>query len=969
MRRNRKEKEIRLKDASSLGLVQKTSVPKTIFGMLCRFIVAYIGACGVCIMLDDAFGFFGYLGYMNGSSVASSPSRIFYLSFIFCAAAFLFYVFANINGVTLGIGLFALAVSLVVLDMQSGGFRRAVVDIPLSAWNHILTRLDSLGYSSLSGLISNLPQTNPRTSDGMINTFKAFNSFIALVSFIFVSCTFKKVRIVPIIITSGIVMTVTFTYNLLSNNLGFLLMVSAGFGLVVMKYSDVFAKSQWQADKKAKIGFFARQRLQITHAATRGFAALLATAIVLGVAVYPAIKIHNPFPELTVFTDMMQDARDFFGTYLTGRGFGGDDDSSARHKSTEPTPHQFRNKRMMTVSASSSSPLYLRVWTGEEYRNNQWDATNTWDSAIMPEQITELFYTIVDVDCNILGSEYNADTSTMKRGFVKEFVTVKSVGLHGYKGYLPSRFSTLYGITDPKDMNAKYSGEYTLRGSSGTADLSMRGANYGAVAYAPNYRSVSLSRLDKDMAVYRLVRPYIYQYIVQRLYSGISADETEEWFKEAKKQILEDAAAEGVDIPSGCLINRINDMSDEDIEKLYMLMNEADAYEEHVYGTCLNVPWSEKSAVSDAASQAFSGLGINGVDVYIASSSVFDPTSSFFYAQSHQGLRVSDIYTCADKAARYLAQTCEYDLNPHGYSGNGSYVSQFLTTARNGYCVQYATAGSLMLRYVGIPTRYVDGYIASDFSYSGGKYTGTVYDRNAHAWIEVYVSGYGWMTFEMTAPMMSGIYSAATPVVVPETTEPLPPDTTDTTDDTTDTGTDTTNGNHSANTDTTDTVTETATPYDPGGDTAKRVIITLAIVFGVIFLIATAVYLYLRKTSARHKKFTEMLEKASNGGSDDPEKDIDKISKYITFLLSRSRLAREKNELMSEFVVRVDERTGGNPSFSDAAAALQKNSFGHCAEAEDAKDAAEYALFLREFTVNRMSGFAKFYFVKLRKLI
>ncbi len=957
MKNNKKEKDSGLISASSVGLVQKTGVPGIIFGMLCRFAVAYVGVCGVCLMLDDAFGFF------NG---ASDPGRVFFLSFVFCAAFFLFFTAANTNGVAFGLAALALVVALVVIDMQNG-FRHAVVNIPLSAWNHILTRLDSLGYTSLNGLLSTIPETNPRTADGMLYTLKAFRSFIALVSFVFVSCTYKRVRVVPIIITAGIVMTVTFTYNILTNNIGFMLTVSSGLGIVVMKYSDVFAKSERLADKKAKLRFFAKRRLQVTHASTRGFASFIAMAIVFSIAIYPAIMINRPFPELTVFSNFMEDARDFLGSYLTVQG-GAGDDSDAAHKSTQPTPRQYKNRRVMTVSASSSSPLYLRAWAGEEYRNNQWYSARDNSASILPEQITELFYTIVDVDCNVLSTQYLADTATMKRGFVKEFVTVKSTSLRGYRGYLPSRFSTIYGLTDPSDMNAKYVAGYTLMNGTGMADVSMKDAYYGAVSYAPNYKSVSLSRLDKDMTVYRLVRPYIYQYIVQRLYSGIGTDEVEEWLREAKKQILDDAAAAGVDIPAGCLINRIADMSNNDLEKLYNLMNEADQYEARVYSTCLSVPWSEQSAISDAASQAFSGLRINGVDVFdidISSSSIFDPESSYYL----YGLRFSDVYTCADKAARYLAKTCEYELEPHGYDQNGYYASQFLTTARNGYCVQYATAGALMLRCVGIPTRYVDGYLASDLSYSGGAYTGTVYDRNAHAWVEVYISGYGWMTFEMTGPMMEGIYASSTPSVIPDdTTSPV---TTDIyTDTETTRGTDTvTTDIPGSNTDTTDIISETTGPVTPGDNTAKRVIITVAVIFAVLLLISTAVYLYLRKTTVRHRKFMRRLEKAAAGGSSEPGRDIDRAGKYILFLLSLSKLIRGNNELMTEFVSRVDALTGGDPGFSGAAGAMQKNSFGHCADENDAKDAAEYALYLRAFTLRRLSGFNKFYFVKLRKLI
>lgn len=60
----------------------------------------------------------------------------------------------------------------------------------------------------------------------------------------------------------------------------------------------------------------------------------------------------------------------------------------------------------------------------------------------------------------------------------------------------------------------------------------------------------------------------------------------------------------------------------------------------------------------------------------------------------------------------------------------------------------FATAGALLLRCLGIPTRYVRGYIlkASDFT----DETAIIRNYRSHAWIEVYENEKGWIPFEMT---------------------------------------------------------------------------------------------------------------------------------------------------------------------------------------------------------------------------
>ena len=57
---------------------------------------------------------------------------------------------------------------------------------------------------------------------------------------------------------------------------------------------------------------------------------------------------------------------------------------------------------------------------------------------------------------------------------------------------------------------------------------------------------------------------------------------------------------------------------------------------------------------------------------------------------------------------------------------------------------------TVMLRAVGIPARYVTGFLPGEYNDVGGDYI--IRQSDAHAWVEVYFPGYGWITFDPTPP-------------------------------------------------------------------------------------------------------------------------------------------------------------------------------------------------------------------------
>lgn len=66
---------------------------------------------------------------------------------------------------------------------------------------------------------------------------------------------------------------------------------------------------------------------------------------------------------------------------------------------------------------------------------------------------------------------------------------------------------------------------------------------------------------------------------------------------------------------------------------------------------------------------------------------------------------------------------------------------------RTGYCEQFATAMAVMARLVGIPSRVVLGFTPGTLQDDGQV---VVRDRNAHAWVELWMPAQGWTKFDPT---------------------------------------------------------------------------------------------------------------------------------------------------------------------------------------------------------------------------
>lgn len=94
----------------------------------------------------------------------------------------------------------------------------------------------------------------------------------------------------------------------------------------------------------------------------------------------------------------------------------------------------------------------------------------------------------------------------------------------------------------------------------------------------------------------------------------------------------------------------------------------------------------------------------------------------------------------------------KYSDNP-GIPGlpSASKLNYFLFENRKGYCAYFAGATLFMLRALGIPSRVAAGFLTVDRSTKNpGWYW--FYEDQAHAWVQVYFPGYGWIDFDTTIP-------------------------------------------------------------------------------------------------------------------------------------------------------------------------------------------------------------------------
>jgi len=96
---------------------------------------------------------------------------------------------------------------------------------------------------------------------------------------------------------------------------------------------------------------------------------------------------------------------------------------------------------------------------------------------------------------------------------------------------------------------------------------------------------------------------------------------------------------------------------------------------------------------------------------------------------------------------RFREQAYYYTLRPPAMPEDG--IDALLFDKKRGFCAHYAGASTFLFRAAGIPARVVVGYQGGDPG-AGGEYL-IVRQYDAHAWVEVWLEGRGWVRVDPTA--------------------------------------------------------------------------------------------------------------------------------------------------------------------------------------------------------------------------
>ena len=456
------------------------------------------------------------------------------------------------------------------------------------------------------------------------------------------------------------------------------------------------------------------------HAGGNGVARPSMLLLFLGSAVLCMALTYCLVPHSTYQRpQFIDDLRDGFsrGFGLAETFQGGVGNGNGRVELSSLGPRSYTGKTMLRVkyewesfagSSGNSSNLrkdYLKSFVGSVYTGSSWERLSAQDSGELREILND------EHPQNLLDritDEFSAYNPTQYH------VTVENVGANPRCVYVP------YGlIGDSVDTD--------IMGYVEDGFLQSTQFFSGTPSYQLDAWSFPESRRQySDVAINQILN--------QSLSSSESDSSTGNWYSTAQADQIQDLISQmegGLYNEDGSLVSAkqmdlwtipetvIDYLEPEQQEFARTL----EAYNQFVYDHYTQLPDELRETLLQVMEE-------NGM--YALSD------SSYIYLSSSTYLIQQVIST--------LASRCTYTLTPPSLPEGKDFVEYFLFESRQGYCVHFASAAVALLRAAGIPARYAEGYAVP----SNAEGWVDVPDYNAHAWVEVYMGGTGWVPIEVT---------------------------------------------------------------------------------------------------------------------------------------------------------------------------------------------------------------------------
>ena len=599
-----------------------------------------------------------------------------------------------------------------------------------TVFNAMMYRLTEAGFAASASIT--LPYMGGLSdgfgiTQGELLSYGGVFALATVFALIFAAFSAKRTRLLPMIILGGGLCAVCFTYNLCRTNWGIACVLAGLCSAAVLSAYDKTYKAHKHSRKSR---------------AYSGYSSALAGILALAIAAVPASSVKERWGEIDFLADPIKQARLYLTTILTGG-------NPAYNKMN--TPHErFSNKLediefeevvLFKVTSPTKHPVYLRSWIGGnyDYQTDDWVALSATD-------YSKMLSTLVSEPGGFLGDYVTfgqyalmapalSDGTFQERGMESDrefgysaaFINIEYVNNTGQLFVLPSAYSPQIGMQEHGTLNKPYSEGYTIQAdgmlSSGWFNLKK---SYTAAAVMPSYYTAEYAtQAERAIQYYKLLIKFINE-IGQK--PSTNTDEVIYQFQ----MRLKDAGLE--DFPTGAVSAYLQLNTDERARWYSRNVRLVSEYGEYVKDFYTQYP-TESKAIQDILKDL-------SPDLEAA-------------ATTHDKIMV---------IIDYLTDNYSYTFTPtkperETYSA----LDVFLTETKDGYCVQFASAATLLLRAAGLPARYVQGYVADATTSrvnDDGKleYYANVKDSDAHAWVEVYIDGLGWRTYEATSVYYEDMY-------------------------------------------------------------------------------------------------------------------------------------------------------------------------------------------------------------------
>ena len=539
-----------------------------------------------------------------------------------------------------------------------------------------------------------------------------------------------------------------------------------------------------------------------TRCAMGGVAGFCVMLLVLFVLLLPTAAVDGPFDTIDAIEHRVQYYREYVTATLRGNdpalemyAYGESIRNEEPHSTTAET-QLFDEISLFRLYAQFNSPVYLQGWVGVDYTDGAWTTADDADlyawrelyeaddmpGEAMYENFLKLMIPTSEPVVDQTEQLYQKYLGYEEYGFVAYMINIRRLRQMGAELYLPRVTSNTLRIWDYRTTEAVIDPwAIFFDGVAVSSVMDEALADYSVEAYIPlQLHEDWAENTAKLITAYNASAAEILRYDESRNKNGFRPDYANTYITLKKDERYSLAQA------------YIEQLSSADRATVLAGIRDAQTYSDFVYATYLDTADSEiiSSLAQTLYQESYADedylTEMDEESGLLRRTGVVEGAEPLNFALAdRRNSTYVDTYTqrhaLTMSVINYLVENHEYSLEITTTADETlDGVENFLTVTKQGYCVQFASAAALILREYGIPVRYMEGYVAADYTRrvntgkESSRFAAEVRDSDRHAWIEVWYDGIGWVIYETTPAYymdLYGEYSTTAATLTPRPSE------------------------------------------------------------------------------------------------------------------------------------------------------------------------------------------------------